>query len=196
MMAPVNTGIITAIIASEGDLAVGGFGAASRVEALVIMPVIALGIAVVPFIGQNLGAKRMDRVKEAVDFSLKAIIVFGLIAWGMMALTAGVTARLFNSDPAVVSSFIAYIRIGDIGFFMLGIALFTASAFNGLNRPLPSAVLYFIRLLVLMVPMALIGSYFWGLEGVYLGMSIANIIAGSMSYIWLRRAVRHPKKVK
>lgn len=194
MMAPVNTGIITAIIASEGDLAVGGFGAASRVEALVIMPVIALGIAVVPFIGQNLGAKRMDRVKEAVDFSLKAITVYGLIAWGLMALTAGFTAPIFNNDPAVVSSFVAYIRIGDIGFFMLGIALFTASAFNGLNRPLPSAVLYFIRLLVLMVPMVLIGSYFWGLEGVYLGMSIANIIAGSMSYIWLRRAVRHPKK--
>jgi putative MATE family efflux protein len=195
MMAPVNTGIITAIIASEGDLYVGGFGAASRVEALMIMPVIALGIAAVPFIGQNLGAGRMDRVKEAVDFSFKAIVIFGLAAWALMALTADLTAPIFNDDPLVVSSYVDYIRIGDLGFYMLGIALFTASAFNGLNRPLPSAVLYFVRLLLLMIPLSLTGSYFWGVPGVYLGMSVANIIAGTMSYFWLRRAVRHPKEV-
>ena len=195
MMAPLNTGIITAIIASHGELAVGGFGAASRVEALVIMPIIALGIAAVPFIGQNLGAGRMDRVREAVDFSFKAIVIFGLLAWGLMALTADITAPIFNSNPRVVASYVDYIRIGDLGFYMLGLALFTASAFNGLNRPLPSAVLYFVRLLLLMIPLALAGSYFWGVPGVYLGMSVANIIAGTMSYFWLRRAVRHPKKV-
>jgi putative MATE family efflux protein len=192
MMAPLNTGILTAIIASQGELAVGGFGAASRVEALVIMPVIALGIAMVPFIGQNLGAGRMDRVREGVDFSFKAIVIYGLIAWGIMAVTAELSAPLFNSDPRVVSSYVDYIRIGDLGFYMLGISLFVASAFNGLGRPMPSAVLYFTRLLLLMIPFVLIGSYFWGVPGVYLGMSIANIIAGSLSYVWLRKAVEHP----
>jgi putative MATE family efflux protein len=194
MMAPLNTGIITAIIASQGELAVGGFGAASRVEALVIMPIIALGISAVPFIGQNMGAGRMDRVREGVGFSFKVITGFGLIAWGVMALTAGVTAPIFNSNPEVVSSYVDYIRIGDLGFYMLGISLFVGSAFNGLGRPMPSAVLNFTRLLLLMIPLTLLGANIWGIPGIYLGMSIANIIVGILSYIWLTKAVKKEQK--
>lgn len=190
MMAPLNTGIITAIIASQGELAVGGFGAASRVEALVIMPIIALGIAAVPFIGQNLGAGKVKRVKQGVDFSFKVIVGYGLVAWTLMALTAEFTAPLFNTNPQVVSSYVDYIRIGDLGFYMLGLSLFVGSAFNGLGRPLPSAVLNFTRLLLLMIPLTLIGAELWGIPGIYLGMSIANIIVGTLSYFWLRRAVR------
>lgn len=189
VMAPLNTGIITAVMATHGELAVGGFGAASRVEVLLIMPQIALGVAIIPFIGQNMGAGRWDRIREGVHFSFKIMTVYGLFAFALMALTAPLTALIFNDTPLVVSSYVSYLRIGGLGFYMLGIALFVGSAFNGLGRPFPSFVLNLTRLIVIMVPLVFAGSFFFGIEGIYLGMSIANIAAGLLSYIWLRRAV-------
>jgi putative MATE family efflux protein len=190
MLAPINTAIVTIMVANKGELAVGGFGAASRVEALLIMPQIALGIAIIPFIGQNMGAGRWDRIREGVDFSFKIMTAYGFAAFILMALTAPLTAKIFNSNAAVVDSFTGYLRFAGLGFYLLGIGLFVSSAFNGMGRPFPSAVLNFVRLIMLQVPFMLLGSAVFGLEGIYLGIGIANGAVGLMSYIWLLRAAK------
>ncbi|MGA1872673.1 MAG: MATE family efflux transporter [Thermoplasmatota archaeon] len=190
MLAPVNTAIVTIMVANQGELAVGGFGAASRVEALLIMPQIALGVAIIPFIGQNMGAGRWDRIREGVHFSFKIMTVYGLAAFALMALTAPLTAVLFNTNSVVVDSYVGYLRFAGLGFYMLGIALFVSSAFNGMGRPFPSAVLNVVRLIILQVPFMLAGASLFGLEGIYLGIAIGNAVVGLLSYIWLLKTVK------
>jgi len=68
------------------------------VEALLIMPQIALGIAIIPFIGQNMGAGRWDRIREGVHFSFRIMTIYGFAAFILMALTAPLTALIFNSS--------------------------------------------------------------------------------------------------
>ncbi len=185
LLAPVNTAIITVMVAAYGAYQVAGFGAATRLEALAIMPLIAVGTSMITFAGQNIGAGRADRVREAARFSFKIMVIYGLAAFLVLAITSPLTARIFSARPEVISSYIDYLLVADIGFFMLGTALFVGSTFTGMGKPLPSTIINLVRLLVLQIPFALIGSYLIGLRGVYLGIALGNIIMGAIAYLWL-----------
>ncbi len=187
LLAPVNTAVITVMVATYGVYQVAGFGAATRIEALAIMPLIAVGTSMITFAGQNIGANRSDRVREAARFSFRIMVIYGLFAYLVLSLTSPLTARLFSAEPKVIGSYIDFILFADLGFFMLGTALFVSSTFTGMGRPLPSTVINLLRLLVLQIPFALLGSMFLGLRGVYLGIALGNIIMGAAAYPWLMK---------
>lgn len=187
LLAPVNTAIITVMVAAYGTYHVAGFGAATRLEALALMPLIAVGTSMITFTGQNIGAGRSDRVREAARFSFRIMVIYGLAAFFVLAVTSPLTARIFSTRPEVIGSYVDYILFADLGFFMLGTALFVGSTFTGMGKPLPSTIINLLRLLVLQIPFAIIGSYFLGLRGVYLGIALGNVIMGAVSYLWLIR---------
>src|SRR5690606_11684063 len=64
LLNPLTVGAITALVASHGPEAVAGLGVASRVESLVMIVIFAVSSAETPFVGQNYGAGRIDRVRS------------------------------------------------------------------------------------------------------------------------------------
>ena len=80
---PVGLGFITRLVAGYGAAAVAGFGVASRIETFALTVVGALRSVLCPFIGQNWGASRHDRVREAVGLSNRFVV-----AWGGLLLVA------------------------------------------------------------------------------------------------------------
>ena len=54
-----------------------------------------------PFVGQNWGAGRTDRVAEALRIGTRFVVVFGLLVWGLLVLLRVPLASLFSDDPAV-----------------------------------------------------------------------------------------------
>jgi putative MATE family efflux protein len=196
LLAPVNTAAITLVVSAYGVYEVAGFGAATRLEALAIMPLIAVGTSMLTFAGQNMGAGRTYRVSAASRFSFRLMVGYGLIAYVILVLTSPITARLFSSRPEVIGSYIDYIIFADLGFFMLGTALLVSSTFTGMGRPFPSAVINLLRLIVLQLPLALLGSALLGLKGVYIGIAVGNVMMGTAAYLWLRSSLESKAKVR
>ena len=79
LIVPVSMGIITRMLASHGPEVVAGFGVGSRVDALVTMIVMAVSMTTGPFIGQNWGARKFDRVNQALSLTLSVFDTVGSV---------------------------------------------------------------------------------------------------------------------
>jgi Na+-driven multidrug efflux pump len=60
------------------------------------------------------------------------------------------------------------------------------NVFNGINKPLPSAGLTALRMFGLYVPLAWLASIYWNLTGVFWSAFLANILTGTLTFLWLR----------
>ncbi|MDP2402157.1 MAG: MATE family efflux transporter, partial [Actinomycetota bacterium] len=184
LIAPISTGVVTAVVAGYGVAAVAGFGVASRLEMFVFMFVMAMGAALVPFVGQNWGAGHKERVKAAVRVGVTYAMAWGVVAW-LIALAFGAPiAAVFNSDPAVVRVVTGYLTIVFPSLTLLGALLVVSQSFNALHRPMRSMALSVLRMFVLYVPLAYAGSALFGLAGVWWAAFTANIIAGVVAIGW------------
>jgi putative MATE family efflux protein len=184
LIVPLSTGVITRLVSGYGVEAVAGFGVATRLELFAILPVNALASALMPFLGQNWGAGKTDRVRTAVRTAMVYALVWGLALW-LVALVLGPwLAGLFNDDPLVVETTVAYLWIVGTSFGFWGIFIVSASAFNSLNRPIPSAVLSIVRAFVVWVPLAWIGASFFGLAAIWWAAVAANVVAGLLGASW------------
>lgn len=187
LLTPLAAGAVTRIVAMHGATAVAAYGVGTRVEGLSLIGIYAMTAAITPFVGQNHGAKKAGRIREALLFVVKASFAWGVAVAIPLALFAEPLARIFNDDPAVVASTVSYFRWVPVSYGLFGVALLVASIFNALDRPVKATILAALRLVVLAIPLAWIGSALWGLTGIYVGIAAANLIMGIVAGLYARR---------
>ncbi len=182
VLVPVAAGIVTRIMSAFGPAAVAAFGVGTRVEALAMIGVFSLGAALAPFIGQNYGARNCDRLRRAIRFCGLAVLALGAVSFVILALLARPIAMAFSNQEEVIEVIVRYLRIMPVAYAFHGFSLLVISAFNALNRPITSAMINFFRLFLLGVPLAWVGARFVGIDGVFTGLVIANILTAVIAY--------------
>ena len=179
LLVPLSTAVITGLVATYGATAVAGFGVASRVEAFGLGIVMALSATVTPFSGQNWGADRPDRVREAVSLAQRFALLWGLGLFGVYFLLGTPIAKIFTTDTSVIPVVRDYLRIVPVGYGLVGVLMVSTSALNALGRPLHSAGLSLLRLFVLYLPLAFLGARLFNLNGVFAAAAVASVVAGA-----------------
>jgi putative MATE family efflux protein len=186
---PISNGIVVAMIATMGVEAVAGFGVAMRLEPIALLPFFAISAVTSPFFGQNIGANAFDRLTEARRLIAKFCILFGLALAGTLAITAYPLTGLFSESPEIRQVATDYIWIASLGFGAHGIVMSTNSAFNGMGKPIPGLVISSCRVIFVFMPLAWLGLWIFGLRGIFAATAVANILVGTVAYLWLGRRV-------
>lgn len=186
LIAPFSISITTGLVAVHGPEAVAGFAVASRIESICIVIIMALSSIMGPFVGQNWGAQRQDRVSQALRISFRFIFVWSLSAAALLLLFGSSLASLFNDHPKVLESTTMYLWMVPVSYVFLGIIMTSASAANGTGDPKPSLIMSFLRLIGVYLPLAFILNQQFGLPGLYAATSAANIIVGLAALKWSR----------
>lgn len=189
LLTPLAAGAVTRIVSTHGAHAVAAYGVGTRLEGLSMIGVFAMTAAITPFVGQNHGAKNGRRIQGALAFVTKASIVYGVAVAATLGLLADPIARIFNDDPEVVSYTIWFLRVVPPSYALFGLALLVASMFNALDMPVKATILATLRLLVLAVPLAWLGSELFGLMGLFFGIAAANVIMGLVAGLYARREI-------
>ena len=145
VLMPVSATVITKIVSGYGAEAVAAVGAASRIEMFAFMIPMALGMSLTPFISQNFGAERMDRVREAMTLSTRFALLYGAGIAVVFFLTAPWLARVFTGDPKVLAVLVAYIRIISFGYGMMEVHRYCGFMMTGMHRPVYSTLLNALR---------------------------------------------------
>ncbi len=184
---PASLAVVVAMIAQSGAYAVAGFGVATRIEALALVVFFAMSAIIGPFVGQNQGAGKCERVLEAMRESARFCIALGLLIALGLGLAAAPLIRLFNDHPEVVAVGAAYLYIVPISYGAAGIIMIANAAFNGLGRPLPAVVLSLTRMVFLYLPLAWLGGRLFGTGGIFAAACTANLLVGAGAYLWNRR---------
>ena len=169
---PVAIGIITATLATYGSEAVAGFGVVSRVEQFSIILVLGLSTSLPPFLSQNLGAGRADRVREALRLSFRFILIWQLIVYLIVGVAAGTVAAVFTDDQTVTSIIRSFLWILPASYGCQGLMVLTSSAFNALHAPRQALIMSLMRFFMFYLPCALIGEQIGG--GTWPGRRCSN----------------------
>lgn len=190
MLTPIASGVLTAIVASYGETAVAAFGVGSRLESIACLVILALSSTLPPFVSQNLGAGRIDRIEEACRTSLRFVLTWQLLIYALMSLSAGLIAAVFTRDDSVANIIKLYLWIMPLGYGMQGVIILCNSALNAMHKPMIALYLSIARFFLFIVPLAWIGSEVAGLPGFFVGASIGNVLMALLSWITFRRVLK------
>jgi putative MATE family efflux protein len=193
MMTPIAAGIMTAIVASYGETAVAAFGVGSRLESIACMVILALSSTLPPFVSQNLGAGKLDRIEDACRKSVRFVLGWQMLIYVVMALSASLIAWVFTRDSEVADIIRLYIWIMPLGYGMQGVIILCNSALNAIHKPMIALYLSIARFFVFYVPLAWLGSMFWGLTGIFVGAFVGNLLMAVLSWIAFKRVLNQEK---
>jgi len=195
MIIPITIGIITRMVSVYGVEAVAGFGVASRIEFFSLAVIHSLASVFGPFLGQNLGAKKYDRVSTAINISHRFTIIWEIAIWILLLLLKNPIARIFNEDPQVISTIALYLTIVPISYALQGIFILSTTALNVMHKPLQAASLTIFQMIVLYLPLALLGSHLFGLKGIFAAVALSYIVSGIISRIVLLKYLKNEIKL-
>lgn len=190
LITPVSTGLITRILASFGKEAVAAFGVASRIEMFVLMMIAALGSVLIIFVGQNISSYKFSRIAKALKYSGQFSIIWGFSSFLIFLLFAENISSVFSNDPTVIDITSRYLIIVSLSYGFQGLVMLSMSSFNGLNKPLPATFFSLLRMMVIYVPFAWLGSIIFGLNGIFWSANIANVIAGISAFVYIHRLLK------
>ena len=183
---PISFGIVTRIVALHGEAAIAAWGAGTRVTAFVLIPVYALCSGLVPFVGLNWGASKFHRVRTASRYSYRFAFLWGLLMLAAMSATAEWVALIFSAEEAVVERIVLYLWILPIAYGMSGIFDIAEEIMNAIGKPLAAALQTLIHMLVFYLPLAMAGSRWLELTGLFSGLAIADILGGLLGITMVR----------
>jgi putative MATE family efflux protein len=163
-----------------GSEAQAGFGIGLRVVQACFLPVVALGIAVAPVAGQNVGARLGLRVRatfrSAALMASGYMMVAGLIClWAPAALIG-----IFTGDPRVIAVGEEYLSIIAWNFVGSGVIFVASSMFQAIGNTVPPLLTSFARLLLTAIPIILLSRV--------QGFELRWIWYVSVASIWLHMA--------
>jgi Na+-driven multidrug efflux pump len=188
LIGPISTAIIISLLAGFSQETVAGFGIASRIEALFIIPLFALSASIGPFVGQNWGAGRHDRADQAMMLSYKYSLVWGAFVALLLVIFRQDIASLFDDNPTVITVAATYLLVVPVSYGAWGVLMMSSAIFNSLGKPISSTIMSIIRMFVIYIPLAFAGKALFGLLGIFAAAAVSNVLMGLISYIWNRKA--------
>ncbi len=167
---------VNSVINTFGTDQVAAYGAAARLDQFAFMPAMSVGFATTAMVGQNIGANRPERVKEAVYWSnfLTAAIT-GVIT--LIALFAPrVLLSLFTEDAAVLANGSTYLRIVGFSYIPMALTFVVTGVLRGAGDTMATMVISLINLWVVRVPLARFLAGQFGINGVWLAIAASSVL--------------------
>jgi len=103
--------VVFTYIGLFGEYAVAGYGSATRIEQVLLLPVLGINTAIISIIAQNIGAKYYERVEQSYYTSIKYGFIIMLIAGVLIFISADIVPKFFSSNPEVVMHGSMYLKI-------------------------------------------------------------------------------------
>ena len=121
-------------VGQTSELAVAGYGAATRIEQVVLLPILGINTAIISIIAQNFGANNFDRVKETYFVSIKYGLILMVFSGILIYLTADIVPRFFSSNEVVLEYGRRYLKIAAFILPAYPIFFLSNGFFMGLKK--------------------------------------------------------------
>lgn len=185
--------LLVAFAAQISTVVLATYGVGDRVISIVFIITGGLVGAAVTMMGQNLGARNMERAKKVLYQTMAVTALFLFACSVMFYLLRAQIFELFIADETVIDEVIRegerfYLIFGfSIAFF--GIFATAQSAFQAAGHTVPSMILGIVRLWAMRIPMAFIFAFTlgWGADGIWAGMALSNLTSAIVAVAWASR---------
>ncbi len=189
---------------SFGSAATNAYGAVGRVDMVVFMPALSMSMATSALTGQNLGARKIERVKEIFRWG----IVMSSSITILISLTVVFFSRLIlkmfglGDDPHVVDIGVSYLRIVGPCYLFFAIMFVSNGVINGAGHTMVTMVLSLLSQWLMRVPGSwLLSKTSLGVTGIWVAVAISfavTMLASLLYYIsgrWKRSTIIKPPAI-
>ena len=174
-----------------GDVAVASMGVIFAVILLVVLPIFGICDGAQPILGYNHGARKHERVKATMIYSLGAATVFSLLAWVLVEFIPGLLAYPFCGDNAeLLAHSTRALRITFLAAPVIGFQIVGSRHFQSVGRPVLSTMLGVSRQLFLLIPLLILLPMWLGEDGVWATAPVADVLAALMTGVWIWKEFR------
>ena len=172
------------VIGPYGKTIVAAYTICMRLRILVMNPGFGIANSVAPLVGQNLGANQIERAEKSAS-------VANILGAAIMAVIGAVFLifpqtfiRIFSPDANVIEIGAVYLRFLSPTFGFIAFSLVLGKALNGAGDTLSPMIITLVSQLVIGLGLVIWLSYFIGLNGVWLGIAVSNIVQGVAMWAW------------
>ncbi|NLB18561.1 MAG: MATE family efflux transporter [Syntrophomonadaceae bacterium] len=174
-----------------GDLASSGMGIVIALTSLIVMPIMGINGGSQPIIGYNFGARRYDRVKAVLRYSIMVATVIATFGFIITRIFPIQLITIFNSKDVELIAFGSRALLIYLIFLpIFGLQIVGAGYFQAIGKPLHSMFLSLSRQVLLFIPALLILPRFYGLDGVLFAGPVADVVSTILTGIWLFVAIK------
>jgi putative MATE family efflux protein len=174
-----------------GDVAIGAMTIINSVMVLFLMSAMGVTQGAAPIIGYNYGAKRFDRVKKVLKLELAAVASICTMTFILVQTFPVMLASIFTSEPELIEKASSGMRLFLLALPLISAQIVGASYFQAIGQAKKAAFLGLLRQVLLLIPLLLILPSFFGLNGVWGSVTLADLIASLIAIVFLRSALNH-----
>ncbi|WP_102348565.1 MATE family efflux transporter [Bacillus sp. Marseille-P3661] len=177
---------IMSVVTSFGEHIVAGFGAAQRIDSVIMLPAMALGTAVNSMAGQNIGANQWDRVYKIAYFGVIFNLSIMLFIAILIVLFARYGIQLFIQDPEAVEFGTTYLQIVAFFYPFLGINFILNGIVRSSGAMFQVLILNIVSFWILRYPLTYIFAKILGDKGIPYGMGVSFIISSIIAFLYFK----------
>jgi len=179
--------ILSRVAAPFGDFVVASFRVGQLIESVSFMVCFGFGQATASMVGQNLGAKSIDRAEKSAWTAQGMITAFTLAISFVLFFLAEPITRLFTEDIPTLTAAVLYLKIIALSQVFVGFEIVLEGAFSGAGDTFPPMIVSIVGT-ALRIPLAifLVGPMGLGYPGIYWALTISTFIKGIVIAIWFK----------
>lgn len=186
----VMTYLLDMILMQFSSTAIAVFGAYFKLQSFFFMPVFGLNNGDVPILAYNYGARKKQRVYEAVSFSIKLAAVIMCLGTLVFELIPSTLLTMFSASEDMMQMGIPALRTIAIHFPLAAVGIILGGVFQAFGKSVYSMIVSLSRQLVVLIPVAWLLSKTGNLNAVWWCFFIAEIASLIISLLFYRRIKR------
>ena len=177
------------VATTGGDEGSAGYQTALRLFMFFMLPAWGLSNAASTLVGQNLGAKQIERAELSVIKTAKYNVIFMILITVISVPGARIMVSFFTNDPGVQDVAVQALRIIGAGYIFYGVGMVLINAFNGAGDTWTPTWLNLFGFWFFQIPLAyLLAKYFeLGPVGVFIAIPVTEIAITIAGYVLFKR---------
>jgi putative MATE family efflux protein len=178
---PIAGAFLAGVLARFGDQALAGIAIIDRLVPVAFGGLFALSGAIGPILGQNWGARRFGRMRQALRDGMVFLAVYVTLVWVLLLVFGGLLVRLFEAGGLAAELVTFFCLISGPSWFFIGLLFLANASFNNLGFPILSTVFNWGRATLGTMPFALAGAYLAGPKGALAAVGVGAAVFGTIA---------------
>jgi putative MATE family efflux protein len=177
---------LLSIVNRFGTDVIAGYSVAGRLDAMALIPAMSFSQALSTFVGQNIGAKKTERIRTGLIAAVKMSGIVTIVTSLLVVFGGQLLMNLFTNDQAVIQAGDQYLTIVGSFYFLFSMMFIYTGLLRGAGDTLLPMFISLLSLWLIRIPLAWVLSGKMGSAGIWWSIPAGWLIGLLLSYIYYR----------